>query len=88
MVRPHLEYAVQVWNPYLQKDIDALEIVQERATKLPPRLKKKTYHARLNEFDLTTLEIRRIRGDLIQFYKIIRGIEETRWEVDPKDRRM
>ena len=84
LVRPHLEYAVQVWNPYFEKDIDALENVQERATKLPPRLKKKSYHARLNEFNLTTLETRRIRGDLIQFYKQQKGIEEIRWEVEPR----
>ena len=28
LVRPHLDYAVSVWNPYFQKDIDLIEIVQ------------------------------------------------------------
>ena len=75
---------MQVWSPYFQKDIDALESVQERATKLPPRFRKKNYHARLNDFNLTTLETRRLRGDLIRFYKQKKGIEEIRWEVEPR----
>jgi hypothetical protein len=32
-MRPHLEFDIQVWSPYLQKDIDPLEQMQERATK-------------------------------------------------------
>ena len=67
-----------------QKHIDALENVQKRVNKLPSRLKKKSYHARLDDFNLTTLETRRTRGDLIQFYKQKRGIEEIRWEMFTK----
>ena len=42
-IRPPLEYSVQSWNPALQKDINALEKVQRRATKLVPQLKNQTY---------------------------------------------
>ena len=45
-VRPHLEYAAPVWNPSLKKDIDMLENVQHRATRLVPCLKKESYEVR------------------------------------------
>ena len=65
LVRPHLEYASSVWNPYRKKD----EQIQRRATKLVPSLKGVEYDERLRRLRLTTLEQRRARGDLIEFYK-------------------
>ena len=64
-VRPHLEFSPQAWSPSLRKDIDLLEKVQQRATKFVPSLKNLDYHARLEKLKLTTLELRRKRGDMI-----------------------
>jgi hypothetical protein len=71
MVRSHLEYANSVWCPYRQEDIIALERVQMRATKLIHSIKHLTYIERLKHLKLPTLRFRRIRGDMIEVYKIL-----------------
>ena len=76
IVRPHVEYCIQVWRPYLKKDIDKLERVQRRATKLIPELKHSCYERRLLECRLTTLETRRLRADQIEVFKILNGYED------------
>lgn len=74
-VRPHLEYAVQAWSPHLRKDIEAIERVQRRATKLPSELKDLPYEERCKRLGITPLEERRQRGDMIEVFKIMKGIE-------------
>ena len=75
IVRPHLEYCIQAWRPYRKKDIDTLERIQRRATKIIPELRDLSYEERLKEFGLTTLETRRLRGDQIEVFKILNGHE-------------
>ena len=71
LVRPHLEYANAVWNPYKKKDITTLENVQRRATKMVPGLGDKSYEDRFRELKLPTLTYRRIRGDMIEVFKLV-----------------
>ena len=75
IVRPHLEYCIQAWRPYRKKDIDTLERIQRRATKMIPELRDLSYEERLKECSLTTLETRRLRRDQIEVFKILNGYE-------------
>ena len=59
---------------YRKKDIDMLERVQRRATKMIPKLRNISYELRLKECGLTTLETRRLR-DQIEVFKILNGYE-------------
>ena len=75
-VRPHLEYAVQFWSPYLRKNINQIEAVQRRATKCIPGYKHLSYDDRLKKLKLPTLAYRRLRGSMIEVYKILNVYDE------------
>jgi len=77
MVRSHLDYCSSVWVPYKKGDIELLEKVQKRATKLIPAIKTMTYTERLKACKLPTLHYRHIRGDMIEMYKILSGKYDT-----------
>ena len=75
-VRVHLEYAVSAWSPFREADIQRLEKVQEKFVKMISGLKGNSYEEKLKELRLPTLKTRRIRTDMIQVFKIVKGIDK------------
>ena len=82
-IRPHLEFAISAWKPYLKKDITILERVQHRVTKIVFNIKHLNYEDRCRAFGLSTLARRRHRGDLIQMYKSINNLDHIIWHNKP-----
>ena len=82
LVRPHLEYCRSVWNPHFRKDIELIEEVQRRATKLVKDVEHlQHYNDRLEHLGLMCLHTGRIRSDLIDTYKIVNGIDNVKTEL-------
>ena len=75
-VRCHLEYAVQAWSPWLAQDIENIEAVQRRAIRMCRGLSG-TYEQKLEAVGLTSLCERRVRGDMIQTFKILNDIDDV-----------
>ena len=63
---------MQFRSPYLRRDIDKIEKIQRRATKMIPEIRKDSYHQRIQDFDLIGLVQRRLRGQLIEVFKCLR----------------
>ena len=80
-VKPHLEYCSAIWSPYLAKDIDVLEKVQMRATRLIRGIGNLSYGQRLKSLSMYTLFHRQQRGDLFEVFKILNGF----YNVNPNE---
>ena len=73
-MRPHLEYAVPVWDPHLIKHTALLERVQKFALKVCTKLWNSTYNSLLSQTDLPRLDQRRVQLKLSFLYQVIYGL--------------
>ena len=76
-IRPHLENCAQAWSPWTEADIDLIESVQRRAIRMTSDMKGNTYEERLTEAKMFTLQQRRLRGDMIEVWKLLHGHEKV-----------
>ena len=77
LVRPHLEYCISAWAPHYVKDKVLLERVQHRFTRMVPGMKHLSYDTRLAQLGLWTLEERRHRADLLEVFRMYKGLSLT-----------
>ena len=76
-VRPILEYASPVWSPWLECDKKVVEDVQKRMVRMISGLSGQTYEEKLNEIGLHSLEYRRDKADMVQVFKMLKGIDNV-----------
>ena len=73
LVRPYLEYCNQMQRPQYRRDIDLLECIQRRATKMIERMEHLPCKAKLRELGLFSLEKRRLWGGLVVAFQYLKG---------------
>ena len=74
LIRPVLEYGNTVWCPSKRIQIDQLESIQRHFTKCIIGMGGLQYTERLEALKLFSLEYRRLRGDLIEMFKMTHKI--------------
>ena len=82
LMRPQLEYCIQVWSPQRRKDVELLGRFQQRATKVIPGLEHPSYEDRLKELVLFSLENRQLKGDFIVAFPYLMGITYKLGEIN------
>ena len=83
-VRPQLEFSVAAWSPWTEQDVETLEGVQRSLIRLISNKRGNTYEERLRNAGLTTLRERRLRGDMIETFKVVKGftkVDKNEWFV-------
>jgi len=77
IVRPHLEYCSTTWNPHYNKNKFLLEKIQHRFARMFPHLRSLSYENRLHQLGLWSLEEQRNRADVIELFKMVKGLSST-----------
>ena len=62
----------------MRKDVEVLERVQRRATRMMEGFERKSYEERLRGSHLTTLETRAVRADILEVFRIMNGLVDVR----------
>ena len=84
LVRPHIEFAVTVWNDLTKEDKNTLENFQRKITRKASGIKHMTYEERLEILGLQKYEDMRIREDMIEKFKMINNIDDIKLSQDLK----
>ena len=74
LIRPHLEYACPIWDPFTAKDRDLLESVQRFASRVCLKTWDREYTEMLSSLNLPSLESRRKTLKLSLLYKIVNNL--------------
>jgi len=80
-VRPLLECCTPIWSTYSVTMIKRVESVQRAFTKKLPDMNSITYRERLSVLRLESLELRRLKADLIMCFKSLKGFTN----IDPSE---
>jgi len=74
LVRPHLEYASDVWDPHLQKDVTLIENVQKFGLRICAKQWDLGYDELISNFDVCTLQTRRLEHKFCTMFKIVHNL--------------
>ena len=72
-----LEHCLQFWVPHFRRDVDNMERVQRRATRMIREQQGRPYEERLQDLNLFSLHKRSLRGDLVACYKLVREDQQA-----------